>query len=126
MKHLQDVDHALFTETMEALLHRDISPAGASLDEDQAQVVAAKLRAAPIVDNCACGEPECSTYFFQTPEKPHGSVRYSTVRLYARGEHLLHIDSDGDIYKLQRLYDAGGPRTIFARTADGSWEQRRL
>jgi hypothetical protein len=48
------------------------------------------------------------------------------VRFYARGEHLLQLDSDGDIYKLQRLYDAGGPRTIFARSAGGPWEQRRV
>lgn len=125
-KHLKDVDAALFAETMEALLRRDISPAGASLDEDEAQVIAAKLREAPLVDKCACGEPECSTYYFRTPEKAHGSVRYNTVRFYARGEHLLHIDSEGDIYKLQRLYDDGGPRTIFSRSPEGAWEQRRV
>lgn len=126
MEHLKDVDAALFTETMEALLRRDVSPAGASLDEGAARIVAEKLRDAEIVDKCACGEPECNTYYFRVPEKPDGSVRFSTVRFYARGEHLLHIDSDGDIYQVQRLYDNRGPRRIFARGRDGSWEQRRV
>lgn len=125
MKLLKDLDAPLFAETMEALLRRDLSPAGAPLDEDEAQRVAANLREARVAEKCACGEPECNTYYFHVPEKPEGSVGFSTVRFYARGEHLLHIDSDCDIYKLQRLYD-DVPRTIFARSADGSWEQRRV
>lgn len=125
-RHLKDVDAALFTETMEALLRRDVSHAGASLDEDEIQIVAGKLRLAELVEKCGCGEPECNTYYFRVPEKPEGSVSFSTVRFYARGEHLLHIDSDGDIYQLQRLYDDHGPRTIFSRGRDGSWEQRRV
>jgi hypothetical protein len=45
-------------------------------------------------------------YHFHVPKKPDASVNYHTVRFYARGEHLLHIDSDGDVYSVERLYDS--------------------
>ncbi|HEV7180562.1 MAG TPA: hypothetical protein VGN11_11875 [Candidatus Baltobacteraceae bacterium] len=40
---------------------------------------------------------------------------------------MLHVDSDGDIYSLERLDDGGGvARYILARTREGKWEQRKL
>lgn len=126
-KGLDEVNPPLFLETMDALRSRDISPAAAALNEDEAPIVAAKFVAARLRDFCRCGDSNCATYYFHVPEKLEGSVRCSTVRFYARGEHLLHIDSDGDVYGVERLYDvAGGPRTIYAKGADGTWESREL
>lgn len=126
-KGLDEVNLPLFFETMDALRNRDVSTAGASLNEDEAAVVAGKLAAAKLRDFCRCGQQNCTTYYFHVPAKPEGSVSLHTVRFYARGEHLLHIDSDGDVYSIERLYDQGsGPRTLYAKRPDGTWERRRL
>ena len=126
-KHLADVDPALFNETLQALLNEGVSPSGAPLTPDEAHIIAENLASARIRGKCECGEPNCNTYYFDVPDKPEGRVTYSVVRLYARGEHLLHIDSDGDLHKVQRLYEAGTePRRLFTRLPDGSWNERVL
>lgn len=126
-KGLDEVNLPLFFETMDALRNRDVSPAGASLNEDEAPVVAGKLAAAKLRDFCHCGQQNCTTYYFHVPVKSEGSVTLHTVRLYARGEHLLHVDSDGDVYSIERVYDReSGPRTLYSKRADGSWKMRRL
>ena len=125
-KGLDEVNLPLFFETMDALRNLDISPAGASLSEGEQSIVAAKFAAAKLRDFCHCKQDDCRTYYFHVPAKPDNSVRYSTVRFYARGEHLLHIDGDGDVYSIERLYEVSdGPQT-YARRPDGSWEMRRL
>lgn len=107
------MDGALFAETLEALASCDVSPAGAPITPDEAASVAEKLRAARLASRCGCGQADCRTYRFRVPAKPKGAVRFNTVRFYATGEHLLHIDSDGDVYELERLDD------IVAASRDG-------
>lgn len=62
----------------------------------------------PRVDGKGLDEAHLPLFFenyFHVPHKREGSVSYHTVRFYARGEHLLHIDSDGDVYSVERLYE---------------------
>ena len=124
-KTLQDVNPALFAETTRALLGGGISPSCASLNEEEAHIVARKLAAARIRARCDCKQDDCCSYSFEVPQKPKGSAHYSTVRFYSRGEHLLHIDSDGDVYKAERLYDRSGAAAVrYVRQLDGSWASR--
>ncbi len=118
---------ALLAETLDALLGDGISPAGAPLDEAEAEYVAQNLLHAQIRGKCKCGQDDCNTYYFFVPEKPRDAVRYSTVSLYSRGEHLVHIDSQGDVYEVERLYDfSGGRRWVASLMPDGSWQEREV
>ncbi|HKU69188.1 MAG TPA: hypothetical protein VJP85_15555 [Candidatus Baltobacteraceae bacterium] len=104
-KPLYHVHRALYEETRNALLQRAITTAGAVLSEAEAQHVARKLANARIAKKCGCGQEDCNTYYFETPAKAEGSVTFLTLRFHSRGEHVLHIDSDGDVYRIERLYD---------------------
>jgi hypothetical protein len=126
-KRLPDVDPALFNETLQALLNDGISPSGAPLSPDEARIVAEKLACAKIRTKCNCGDANCNTYYFDVPAKPQAGVWHIVIRFYARGEHLLHIDGEGNIEKLQRLYIEGTqPLRLFTRLPDGSWDERLI
>jgi hypothetical protein len=126
-KRLAEIDAELFEETLERLQNHDLSPTGAVLGESETRRLAENLGKARVRGMCGCGQDDCRTYYFQVPRKPQDSVAFETVRFCARGEHMLHVDSDGDIYSLERLDDAGGvARYILARTREGKWEQRKL
>lgn len=113
---------ALYDKTVNALLSGAMSAAGAYVDDATATRIAERLLRARIRARCECGQAECFSYYFDVPAKPRGTVTYETVRFHARGEHLLHIDSDGDIYQVQRLYDLSArPVSKYERRRDGSW-----
>lgn len=121
------MDPELLKETLDLLRAGRISPVAYVPDDAELARLEDRLLDARVTGRCECGQENCRTYYFQVPEKPH-SVSTYTVRFYARGEAMLHIDSEGDIYKLQRLDEAAdaGPRTVYAKRRDGSWESRVL
>lgn len=121
-KTLGDVEPDLLAEFVEHLRARNISPAAYVPDDEEIARLCERLKRAPLLDRCDCGQIDCRTYRFDVPLKTH-AVSYYTVRFYARGEAMLHIDSDGDIHKLERLTDLslGGPLTIYEKKPDGSW-----
>jgi hypothetical protein len=122
-KTLREANLALYSETRRALLQCAISAAGAPLSATEAEHVAEKLDSARIRETCGCGQVDCCTYYFDVSQKPEGSVMYHTVRFHSRGEHLLHVDSDGDVYQVERLYDLQNePTTKYERERDGSWK----
>ena len=103
-----------------ALAAGNVSPIGYVPREDEAAFLAENLQRAIVASKCACGEAGCNTYYFDVPDKSR-AVSLFTVRFHARGEMMLHIDSEGDIYKVERLYDDVGPLTVYSRKPDGSW-----
>lgn len=119
-KTLAQVNEALLNEAVNGLRVGNMSAAAHLLTTAAAKALASKLQIAVVESKCGCGQPDCETYRFAVPKKGR-EVRYLVVRLYVRGELLLHIDSDCDVYKIERLYDlAPGERTVYARD-DDSW-----
>lgn len=102
LQRLAEVDPELLNETLDLLRTGRISPIAYVPDEAELARLEDRLLDARISGRCECGQDNCRTYYFHVPEKARAVSSY-TVRFYARGEAMLHIDSDGDIYKLQRL-----------------------
>jgi hypothetical protein len=126
-RRLGDVEPDLLTEFVDYLCAGNISPVGYVPEDAELATLSEQLALARISRRCECGQMDCRTYYFDVPTKTH-AVSYYTVRFYARGEAMLHIDSDGDIYQLERLTDLSldASRTIYAKRPDGSWESKRL
>ena len=123
-KTLAEVSPALYDEIIDALERGALSAAAAQIDGPLARRVLENLAHARICGMCECGQEECRSYRFEAPQKSEGSVRRITVRLHARGEHLLHIDDDGDVYRVERLYDLNTqPVTKYERRDDGAWSR---
>ncbi|MGA3038972.1 MAG: hypothetical protein ABSE64_16025 [Vulcanimicrobiaceae bacterium] len=120
-KTLAKVNPALLTEFSDLLREGDMSDAARILTKKQRARILERLSTARIKSRCACGQPECHTYNFVVPEKT-ASVKPYTVRFYVRGEALMDVDDDGDIYTVERLYDfKPGPRYTNVLQPDGSW-----
>ncbi|HEY8315209.1 MAG TPA: hypothetical protein VIG51_13690 [Candidatus Baltobacteraceae bacterium] len=116
---LFQADPELFKETLHLLKVGRTSVHAHVLADDERAVVRRRLSSAVIRERCECSQPDCRTYRFEVPEKA-GPVEYRTVRFHVRGECLLHVDSDGDIYGLERLID-DKPGYKFERQLDDSW-----
>jgi len=122
-KTLEEAAPELYTELVEHLARRNLSPAGCVLNDDEVSGVLERLKSAVIREACGCGQVDCKTYRFHVPAKEdkHG---FHTVRLNARGEFNVQIDAECDIFKVERLYDLSGKsETRYARNAAGEWER---
>jgi hypothetical protein len=120
-KWLAEVDPELLAETLENLTSGNISPAAHVPQPNEIALIAERLRNARIRRRCGCGQDDCRTYDLEHPHKTH-NVRLNTIRFYARGEALLHVDSEGDVYSIERIYDLhDGVRSVHAKGADGTW-----
>ena len=119
---LCDVDAQLLEETVAALLGGQVSPAFFVPSRDEAVLIVERLRSARIESRCECEQRDCRTYRFVVAEKAR-DVGFLNLRLIARGEMRLVLDSDGDIHKLERLYDPERDEamTVYARASDDEW-----
>lgn len=126
-KRLADVDPDLLAEALEHLGSGNVSPATYIPTADEITLLKERLTHARIRLRCGCGEDVCRTYKFEYPAKKH-VVTMRTVRFFVRGEALLHIDSEGDIYSLERLYDlrTEGALTVYSKCDDGTWVSRTI
>ena len=124
-KTLAEVNEPLYRETVREL-RRGVRRSGTPVGEAEAEQIARRLASAVIRERCGCRQDDCATYTFTVPNKPPDSVEHYVVELDSRGIHLVHIDSDGDIFTVERLYDlSDGPLTKYARRLDGKWEMIR-
>ena len=121
-KLLAEVDPELLAETLENLTSGNISPAGYVPQVNEVPLIVERLRSARIRRRCGCGQDDCRTYDLEHPHKTH-NVRLHTIRFYARGEALLHVDSEGDVYSIERIDDSHdrGATTVYAKCSDGTW-----
>lgn len=103
-KRLADVEPELVAEMLEHLSSGDVSPAAYQPTADEIARLMEQLKTARVRSRCGCGQDDCRTYNFQGPGKERAIVQ-RTVRLFVRGEALLHIDSEGNLCSLERLYD---------------------
>ena len=104
-------------------LRRGVRRAGTPVGEAEAEHIAWRLASAVILERCGCGQDDCATYSFVVPDKPPDSVEHYVFELNSRGIHLVHVDSDGDIFQVERLYDLSEtPVTKYRRRQDGTWE----
>ena len=91
-KRLADVDPELLKEVLDLLRSGRISPIAYVPDDAELVQLEERLLDARVTGRCECGQENCRTYYFAVPEKPRALSSY-TVRFYARGEAMLHIDS---------------------------------
>jgi hypothetical protein len=122
-KTLVEADPALFEETRDHLESGSMSYAAHVLTDAERAVVLARLETAKIRSTCTCGQQNCRTYRFDVPPKGEGAER-STIRFHVVGELLMEIDSDLDVYDVERLYEEendGATRTVYFLTPDDTW-----
>jgi|GEM_PF-6491767 len=80
----------------------NISPAFYVPGEHEIALIRERLMSTPVDHRCGCGEPQCATYYLRYPKKTH-NVALRTIRFFARGEAMLHLDNEGHIFKIERL-----------------------
>jgi hypothetical protein len=115
------IDARQYAEWVTLLKSRAHSSLGYRPSEALTRVLLSTLSVSRVRRRCACAQPDCNTYDFQT-DAPEDPSNVQTVRFDVAGEALLCINEAGLIYSAERLLSPSDLlQTRYQTTANGDW-----